>query len=84
MPPSQPEGKLVIDPRNSNALRWWDTIAAIALVYTAMITPYEVGFMQPATSATSFTFIISRMIDGVFFIDVVRGNRHAATTQSRG
>ncbi len=41
---------LVIDPRRSRLLGRWDLIASIALIFTALFTPFEVAFMRPSTS----------------------------------
>ena len=37
--------KLVIDPRSSKWLPKWDGIAACALIFTALVTPFEVAFL---------------------------------------
>ena len=58
----------VIDPRTSHRLAYWDTITAAALLFTAIITPFEVAFLQPGNTGL---FILNRMIDVVFFIDLV-------------
>lgn len=37
---------LVIDPRRSKAIGYWDAVAGFALLFTATVTPFEVGFMH--------------------------------------
>ena len=38
-----------MDPRSKVASDW-DLVVAVALIFTATVTPVEVGFMQPADS----------------------------------
>ena len=59
----------VIDPRESMLLGLWDTITSLALVYTALVTPFEVGFLQPSTSIDGW-FITNRLLDVIFLIDM--------------
>lgn len=49
----------------------WDHVAAIALIFTAAVTPFEVGFLPPSRSALEPLFLINRMVDCVFVADVV-------------
>ena len=39
---------LIIDPRTSKRLGFWDAVTSIALVFTAIVTPMEVGFLRSA------------------------------------
>ena len=48
----------------------WDGVTSAALIFTALVTPFEVAFLEPATSATEGLFIINRLIDGVFIFDM--------------
>ena len=59
-----------IDPRVSKAMPYWDTITAIAIVFTAFVTPYEVSFLPMAASALEPLFLINRMLDVVFIADM--------------
>ena len=63
-----------INPNTSNFLPIWDTFVAIILIYTAIITPYEISFMeQPPFELSSFTnpiFIINRLIELIFILDM--------------
>ena len=38
----------IIDPQ-STQMQCWDLITALALIFTALVTPLEVGFMESAT-----------------------------------
>ena len=40
----------IIDPRHSKFLTFWDATLAVALIFTAVVTPYEVAFL-PARNA---------------------------------
>ena len=55
---------LLIDPRNSQGLFVWDIVIGIALTYTAVITPYEVSYINPPKSSTEAFFIINQTLTG--------------------
>ena len=59
----------VVDPRTQMMMRW-DMVTAMALVWTAIATPYEVAFLASADTAADFLFITNRMIDLVFVLDM--------------
>ena len=59
------------DPRGFTIFPAWDFVSAIALVFTAVVTPYEVGFLPASTSPSEGLFIINRIVDSVFVIDLV-------------
>ena len=61
----------LIDPRSSNFLPWWDLLTGIALIYTAFVTPFEVAFLPAASSALQPTFLINRLLDLIFSVDMV-------------
>jgi len=42
----------------------WDSVTALALIFTAMVTPFEVGFLPSAESALEALFLINRLLDG--------------------
>jgi len=48
----------------------WDAIGAAALLFTAAVTPFEVGFLPAPTTALEPLFIINRLVDLVFVLDV--------------
>ena len=61
----------LIDPRTSNIMRNWDMVTSVALVFTAIFTPVEVGFMQiPEDRWSDGLFLANRLIDCVFLIDM--------------
>ena len=57
----------VIDPRTSLAIAYWDVTTATALLFTALITPFEVAFLTPGDLAL---FVVNRAIDSIFLIDL--------------
>lgn len=60
----------VVDPRTSNAVVPWDSVVVSALIFTAMVTPFEVAFLGPPTEWGDGLFIINRAIDVIFIGDV--------------
>ena len=61
----------LIDPRTSNVMRNWDMVTSVALVFTAIFTPVEVGFMQiPENRWSDVLFLSNRLIDCVFIVDM--------------
>ena len=59
----------VIDPRDSRVLSIWDGITTAALVYTAVLTPFEVGFLSASTTVDAW-FVINRILDVIFILDM--------------
>lgn len=57
----------LIDPRYSRCVPIWDGVVAFALLFTAIITPYEVALLPPNLDAL---FWINRLIDLIFAADV--------------
>lgn len=63
----QTKGRLVVDPRSAKWLSAWDCSTALALVYTALITPFEVSFL----STPGWTlWLVNRGIDLLFAADI--------------
>ena len=63
--------RCVIDPRTSAWIGWWDGIMSLALVFTGIVTPVEVGFMAiPDERWVDPLFIINRFVDLVFLFDL--------------
>ena len=60
----------ILDPL-SNAVKRWDLVTAIVLMYTAFATPFEVAFLKPPTSGNDALFIINRLVDTVFILDMI-------------
>jgi hypothetical protein len=57
----------IIDPRSSRFIIRWDLATAAALIFTALVTPWEVSYLSTPPLAL---FIINRLIDGIFIVDV--------------
>lgn len=57
-----------IDP-NSIFMMRWDTTGLVAMLWTAMITPYEIAFKEPKVDV-SIRFVINRMFDLYFVGDM--------------
>jgi hypothetical protein len=50
----------------------WDVVTSIALIFTAIMTPVEVGFMDiPADRWADGLFITNRCVDIIFILDVL-------------
>lgn len=63
----------VLNPEKNRLLGRWDVLQALALVYTATLTPFETCFVPPAVGSASWTdpwFLINRVLDVIFFIDL--------------
>ena len=49
-----------IDPRTSTFMSVWDSVTGMALIFTALVTPFEVAFLEAATSPLEPLFIVNR------------------------
>ena len=63
--------RLLIDPRTSKLMGRLDLASLLALSFTALVTPMEVAFLPPPTTATDTLFIANRIVDVVFAVDIV-------------
>ena len=67
--------RLVLHPgKNSKMLNRWDFVTGTALVYTAIITPFEAAFLQATVGMDAWIdpwFLINRVLDIVFLCDMV-------------
>ena len=61
----------IIDPREARFVPYWDATTTLALIFTALCTPYEVAFLPPSRQPTDTWFILNRLIDFVFFSDFI-------------
>lgn len=54
-------------------LKYWDTVTAVSLVFVCFVTPYEVAFytVEDGTDKTSLLYWANRLVDCVFFLDLV-------------
>jgi len=57
----------LVDP-NGKMMKYWDISVALALVFTGIVTPYEVVFMKQPGGAL---FVVNRFIDLLFIIDMI-------------
>jgi len=60
----------IIDPRTSKFVSYWDGISMAALIFTAIVTFVEVAFVE-ASGEIDGLFIINRVVDTIFFVDVI-------------
>ena len=79
------EGKppCVIHPYNPY-MGYWDCLTGLALIFTAFVTPFEVGFLPPPKSLTEPLFIINRLLDVIFLVDMVLSSLLMYTIKSGG
>ena len=59
----------IIDPRTSTFVNNWDMIVMILLLFTTLITPYEVVFMESNADINAL-FILNRIVDAGFLYDM--------------
>ena len=66
----KPQAWFLVDPRGEAGryLGYWDVVVGIALMFTALVTPYEVALL-PTRLDTLFG--INRIIDLLFLADIV-------------
>jgi hypothetical protein len=67
---SQLQKRWLIDPRTSKLMPVLDAAGAIALLFTALFTPFEVAFLTPPGHMDS-TFVLNRIVDAIFIADMV-------------
>ena len=60
----------VIHPE-ARCLGLWDAFSMSALVFTATVTPFEVAFLASSKSPAEPLFIVNRIVDIIFFLDMV-------------
>ena len=65
----QKKNPWLVDPRTSKRLSYWDAFVGLLLVYTALLTPYEVAFLPVPSDARNARFILNRLVD-LFFVVV--------------
>lgn len=61
--------RMLIDPRTSSFVNRWDVVTALALLFTATFTPFEISFLGTA-GLKSFRFFLNRVIDAIFTFDL--------------
>ena len=70
----------VIDPRTSKAMGRWDIATVLALVFVALVTPFEVAFLDSPESASD---LIARFgsVGWLFFIKCAAATARVATAR---
>ena len=59
----------VIDPRSATWISYWDLITSTALIFTALVTPVEVAFLEPPEVVDRLTnglYMTNRLVDCIF------------------
>ena len=65
------KNRWVLSP-NDKAIRRWDLVTFAALLFTAVVTPAEVAFLDPKDNwPFDALFWINRLVDFVFMWDIV-------------
>ena len=49
----------------------WDIIIGVLLIYTSIVTPYRISFIDDSTSANKYFDYLDLSIDCLFFIDII-------------
>ena len=68
-PSARKRSGYLIDPRSSKFMGHWDVVGLMALVFTALVTPYEISFLEGGT--VNPLFIVNRVVDMIFIVDLV-------------
>ncbi|TPX69675.1 hypothetical protein SpCBS45565_g02243 [Spizellomyces sp. 'palustris'] len=63
------EGLFPIFDLTSHFLKRWDMLSLILLIFTASVTPFETAFIA-SDNSINIMFLINRLVDLVFFIDM--------------
>lgn len=61
--------KVTLIDGNSMFMRRWDIIMLLCLVFVAIVTPYEVSFLE--TTGINFLWVFNRVVDCFFIVDIV-------------
>lgn len=64
----------LMHPTDSVVLQWWDFTTTLALLFTAIATPWETAFVASSDDLAPWEdpwFIIGRLIDVIFLVDMV-------------
>eukprot|EP00937_MAST-01D_sp_MAST-1D-sp2_P003836 g3836.t1 len=62
---------IVLDP-GSDMMRRWDATIVLALLFTAIVTPYEVSVMKAISyPQVDALFVVNRFVDIIFVVDIV-------------
>jgi hypothetical protein len=72
----------ILDP-HATGMQIWDAVTAFALIFTAIVTPLEVAFFPAPFCADEAMFIINRLVDSMFLIDMFLQVRSAPPRHRR-
>ena len=70
----------VIDPRKTKWIGYWDMATVVALLFVALVTPFEVAFLDSPRDwndvarrfgSVGWLFTVNRCVDGLFIVDLV-------------
>lgn len=64
----------LMHPVDSKFLPWWDFTTTLALLYTAVITPWETAFITVDETLNPWGegwFLINRLVDLIFLVDMI-------------
>ena len=64
----------VIEPNESKYLGYWDSVSGVALLYTALMTPFEVAFLSPSSGLAALSdpfYYVNRTLDCIFLCDLI-------------
>mmetsp|Transcript_9202 Transcript_9202/g.20782 ORF Transcript_9202/g.20782 Transcript_9202/m.20782 type:complete len:591 (-) Transcript_9202:813-2585(-) len=64
-------GKYTINPQGNKWCGYFDQVIAVALVWTALATPYELAFLGADSGKFNAMFFIGQFVNLVFIIDLV-------------
>ena len=59
--------RFLLDPRTSHFLSRWDACTSVALIFTALVTPFEVAFLPESVVPI---FVLNRLVDVCFAVDI--------------
>ena len=67
-----PAGRLIEQQRQRSFGGMFDLVHGLALIFTALVAPFEVGYLEVATRYDDPLFLVSRVIDVIFITDGLR------------
>jgi hypothetical protein len=82
----------LLNPDDSHVLSGWDAMTTLALAFTALVTPFEIGFFPSESPGWDMTstergwFAVNRVVDAIFVSDIFLQFRimYPAPTQTGG
>ena len=70
--PLRANERFIVDPRKSTGYKVWVLVVLVAMLYTAIVTPFECAFHTPPPPCTiDSLFLINRSMDVIFYIDMI-------------